>query len=172
MTQATHNTPLLATDPAFSPDSKVWVYTASRTLNAQEAAYAQQNLDAFCAQWTAHNHALKARGEMFDRQFLFLMVDESQAGASGCSIDKSVHFIEQLGEALRVDFFERMRFAWVNEAGDLQYGPRSEFSESVVAGTIGADTLVADTLIQTKAQLTEKWLIPFGKSWHRRLTAV
>lgn len=162
-------TPALASIPAFSPDSKVWVYTSNRPLTPEESTFAQKNLDAFCQQWTAHNQALKATGEVFENQFLMLMVDETQAGASGCSIDKSVHFLEELGEAIGADFFERMRFAWVDASGAMRFANRPEFSTLVAAGEISSETLVADTMVQTKAQLSEKWLTPFGKSWHRRI---
>lgn len=161
--------PAIAHTPAFSPDSRVWVYTSSRPLTEEEAAMAQKKLDAFCRQWTAHNQALKATGEVIENQLLILMVDETQAGASGCSIDKSVHFLEQLGEAIGTDFFERMRFAWVDSNGAMQFANRPEFVSLVQEGKIGADTLVADTLVQTKAQLAEKWLVPFASSWHKRL---
>jgi hypothetical protein len=162
-------TPIIANDPTFSPASRVWVYTVNRPLTEAETVFAQKNLDAFCQQWTAHNQALLAKAEVFENQFVILMVDESQAGASGCSIDKSVHFLEQLGEEIGADFFERMRFAWVDETGKLRFASRPEFVTLARAGKIGNETLVADTLVQTKAQLVEKWLVPVSQSWHKRL---
>ncbi len=162
-------TPIIANDSKFSPDSRVWVYTSNRTLSEAESKFAQSNLDAFCQQWTAHNQALLAKAEVLENQFIILMVDETQAGASGCSIDKSVHFLEQLGAEIKADFFERMRFAWVNEQGELQVASRPEFVAFAREGKISSETLVADTLVQTKAQLAEKWLVPFGSSWHKRL---
>lgn len=161
-------TPALAGADGFAPESRVWVYTCNRPLDGSEAGMAQQALDAFTRQWTAHDRALQAAGEIFDRQFAILMVDESRAGASGCSIDKSVHFLEQLGQELGVDFFERMRFAWLDN-GNLHYADRNGLSEQVANGSIGPDTLMVNTLAQTKQELSEKWLLPFGKSWHRRL---
>lgn len=161
--------PSIATVSTFSPESRVWVYTSNRPLSSEEAAFAQKNLNAFCQQWTAHNHALKAQAEVFENQWLILMVDETQAGASGCSIDKSVHFLEQLGEALGVDFFDRMRFGWVDEKGQMQFANRNEFAALVNEGKVAPETLVADTLVQTRSQLADKWLVPFSKSWHRRL---
>jgi hypothetical protein len=162
-------TPLLAHDPSFSPDSRVWVYTSSRPLAEAEVVFVQKNLDAFCQQWTAHNNALKAKAEVFENQLIVLMVDETQAGASGCSIDKSVHFLEQLGAEIGTDLFERMRFAWVDGNGQMQFDHKFDFTKQVQAGTISDDTLVADTLVQNKAQLAEKWLVPFGRSWHKRI---
>ena len=161
--------PQITTDPNFSPESRVWVYTSNRPLTEEESAFAQKHLDAFCRQLTAHNQALLAKAEVLEHQFIVLMVDESQAGASGCSIDKSVHFLEGLGAEIGADFFERMRFAWVDAQGEVRFANRPEFVGLVREGKIGADTLVADTLVQTKAQLAEKWLVPFGQSWHRRL---
>ncbi len=160
--------PKLASSTEFAPESRVWTYTASRGLSDSEAQAVQTALNAFVRQWTAHNESLKASAEVFQNQFVILMVDESQAGASGCSIDKSVHFLEDLGQRLGVDFFERMRFAWV--AGDaLQFGDRQEFGQAVQAAQIADNTLMINTLVQNKKELQEKWLVPFSQSWHRRL---
>ena len=161
-------TPSLAHDPAFSPESRVWVYTANRPLTDAEVFSTQKALDAFVRQWTAHNQALLAKAEVFQNQFVVLMVDETRAGASGCSIDKSVHFLEGLGQELGVDFFERMRFAW-SENGELLFADRAEFAAHVGDGHISDETPVVNTLAQTKRELEEKWLVPFGKSWHRKL---
>jgi len=162
------NTPALARDTAFAPESRVWVYTAARPLTDAEAAMAQQALDAFARQWTAHNQALQARAEVFQNQYIILMVDETRAGASGCSIDKSVHFLENLGQQLDVDLFERMRFAWM-ENETLHFADRGEFAALVRAGRIATDTPVVNSLAQTREDLAKKWLLPFGESWHRRL---
>ncbi len=166
---STLTTPRLASAPHFSPDSRVWVYIAERDLSEQESAYAEQQLADFCRQWTAHNQQLLAASEVFDRQFVLLMVDETQAGASGCSIDKSVHFLENLGQSIGADLFERMRFGWIDDAGILHMNRRDEFAQLVQSGSIVTDTLVVNTLVQTKRDLEAKWLMPYGQSWHRRV---
>lgn len=163
--------PKLADFSQFSPDSRVWVYVCNRPLAAEEAAEVQHHLDLFCQQWTAHNQALQAVGEVFENQFVILMVDETRAGASGCSIDKSVHFLEQLGANIGVDFFERMRFAWLAADNRLHFANPSELSAAVKSQQVTDDTLMANTLVQTKRDLAEKWLLPFNKSWHRRIAA-
>jgi hypothetical protein len=161
--------PKTATLTDFSPDSRVWVYVCDRALTNEQAAHIQQELDFFCRQWTAHNQALKAVGEVFEGQMLILMVDETQAEASGCSIDKSVHFLEQLGDAMQVNFFERMRFAWLGQNGTLHFANRSELISALGAGQVTENTLMANTMVKTKQELQEKWLLPFQQSWHRRL---
>ena len=163
--------PKTASLPGFSPESRIWVYVSSRPLTEAEAESAQKQLNAFCQQWTAHNQSLMANAEVFNQQFVVLMVDESRAGASGCSIDKSVHFLETLGANLQVDFFERMRFAWVDEQGAFQFGNKAELAAAVNAQHINEHTLMANPLVQTKQEFNEKWLLPFHQSWHRRIAA-
>ncbi len=160
---------LLAHDTTLSPDSRIWVYTASRRLTDAEADVTRQQLASFVRTWTAHNQALLAKSEVLENQFLILVVDETQAGASGCSIDKSVHFLEQLGQQLGLDWFERMRFGWVNSAGQLQVADRAEFAALRQDGTITETTLVANTLVEKRGQLADQWLVPYARSWHRRL---
>lgn len=162
-------TPNLSQLHDFSPDSRVWVYVCNRPLTETEANTVQQELHVFCQQWTAHNQALLATAEVFEKQFVFLMVDETRAGASGCSIDKSVHFLEQLGDTMNVDFFERMRFAWLGADNQLQFANQQELAHAVKNQQITEDTLMANTLVQSKRDLAEKWLQPFNKSWHRRI---
>ena len=160
--------PALAAAPGFAPQSRVWVYVANRPLTAEEAQFAQDHLDNFARQWVSHNVALKAAGEVFNRQIILLMVDETHNSAGGCSIDKSTHFLEALGQRLGIDLFDRMQFAWVQ--GDaLHFGNRDTLTTQVAQRQITDNTLMLNTMVQTKADLQDKWLLPFAQSWHRRL---
>jgi hypothetical protein len=165
---STELTPRLAFNEAFSPESRVWIYAAERPLTEAEAAAVQEALDEFAQRWTAHNQALQAAGELFHRQLIVLMVDETKAGASGCSIDASVHFLEALGHQLGVDLFDRMQFGLV-EDGALQIVRRDELASALREGRVNADTLVANTLAPTRRALREQWLQPLNQSWVRRV---
>src|ERR1700748_2929644 len=96
----------------FSQNSRVWVYQADRKLSDKETQQVQILLDNFTTGWTAHNNQLKAKGEVRYNRFLILMVDESQAGASGCSIDKSVHFMQHIEQQLGIKLFDRFNLAY------------------------------------------------------------
>lgn len=161
--------PALAGAEAFSPLSRVWIYVADRDLSAQEKEAVQGHLDIFCRQWTAHNLALRARGEVFAGRVLLLMVDETQAGASGCSIDKSVHFLEALGAELQVDWFDRMQFGWVSQDGAVRLVSKAVFEEKIKTGEIGPETPVLNTLADTKDALRNNLWTPFQESWQKRL---
>ncbi len=161
-------TPDIAYLPNFDDASRVWVYVASRPLSEVEVAALQEALDDFVQRWTAHNRALKAVGEVFARQFVVLAVDETAAPASGCSIDHSVHFLEAMSYQLGVDLMDRMHFGWIEE-GRLHVAHRDEFARRVAQQHIRPDTLVVNTLVQTRRDLRERWLVPFGQSWHQRV---
>ena len=61
-----------------------------------------------------------------------------------------------------------MRFAWA-ENGSLRFADRRGLIAEVEKSAIRPDTLMVNTLVQTKRDLKEKWLLPFAQSWHRRI---
>lgn len=165
---ATSFYPTITNDARFAPETRIWVYPCSRQLTDDEAKFAENQLLAFCRNWTAHNQALRATAEVFENRLVILAVDETQAGASGCSIDKSVHFLENLGQQLSVDFFDRMQFAWL-DGNAVVFGNQTALTQANEAGKIAPETLMLNTLAQTRRELADLWLLPFSKSWHRRL---
>lgn len=151
----------------LSPDSRIWIYQSSRAFSPTEVAKVKAAATQFVAQWTAHNHALLAKADVLHNRFVVLAVDESQAGASGCSIDKSVHFMQQLGGELGVDFFNRLDFAYRAADGSLQTAHKDDFATLYKNGAITTETPVFNNLIQTLGDLPHKWEIPLGQSWHK-----
>ncbi|MGN6180732.1 MAG: ABC transporter ATPase [Mucilaginibacter sp.] len=152
----------------FSQNSRVWIYQSNRKLNDAEANKLQQQLNNFTAGWTAHNHQLKAGAEIRYNRFIVLIVDESQAGASGCSIDKSVNFLHQAEEEYGINLFDRFNLAY-RSGDEVLAVDRSEFEELLKQGTINSNTIVFNNLVQNLAELETKWEVPFKESWHPRL---
>ena len=152
----------------YPPESRVWIYTSSRQLNAEEADKALQMALGFVQDWTSHDRRLRAHAELAGGRFLILLVDESAAGASGCGIDKSVRFVQQLGEQLGTDFFDRLLFAY-QENGQVQVAHRDEFAARYRNGAIHDGTLVFNPLVNNKGELANRWLLPLGESWHRQM---
>ncbi len=147
--------------------TRVWIYQANRPFGENEIPALKETVDRFAQNWVSHNRQLRAHGDVLHRRFIVLMVDESQADASGCSIDKSVYFLKQIEQAYGVDLFDRMTFTWL-EGEEVKSAPSAEFAALYQQGKINSGTLVFDNLIQTKGELEEKWLKPLNESWHRR----
>ncbi|MFB9842640.1 ABC transporter ATPase [Mucilaginibacter ginsenosidivorans] len=152
----------------FSEHSRVWVYQSDKELTDEQVLGLLSRLNKFAAEWTAHNHQLKAKAEVRYKRFLILIVDESQAGASGCSIDKSVNFMKGIEREFGINLFDRFNFAYRDREKVLS-APRSEFEELLKSGRIGTNTIVFNNLVQDLLQLETKWEVPFKESWHPAL---
>lgn len=149
--------------------NRVWIYQADRFLTAVEVSEIIDLAQHFLASWTAHGSALAGKVTLIDNLFLILEVDEEVAGVTGCSIDKSVHFIKSLGKKFGIDFFDRMRVSYIDVEGKLQLASREEFQALVNSNTVNADTLVYNNLIQASEELSTNWKIPFSQSWHSKV---
>jgi hypothetical protein len=152
----------------FSEQSRVWIYQSDRELSDAQAAKILDQLNGFAAEWTAHNHQLKAKAEIRYNRFLILIVDESQAGASGCSIDKSVNFMKKLEQQFGINLFDRFNFAY-REGEQVISAPRHQFEELLKTKKINSQTIVFNNLVHDLQQLETKWEVPFKDSWHQQL---
>ena len=151
----------------FPASTRVWVYQADRPFTPTESVQLKEIVDRFAQHWASHNRQLRAHGDLLHGRFILLMVDENQADASGCSIDKSVHFLQQVETEFGVGLFDRMTFTWMDE-GEVKAADSMEFARLYQAGEINDQTLVFDNLVKTKGELDEKWLRPLAQSWHKR----
>jgi hypothetical protein len=152
----------------FSENSRVWIYQSNKELTADQTAQLEGQLNAFAQNWTAHNNQLKATAIVQYNRFIILVVDENQAGASGCSIDKSVRFMKDLENEYQINLFDRFNLAY-RDGEEIKSVSRNEFEELIKAGTITENTIVFNNLVQTLAELNTKWEVPLKDSWHIQL---
>lgn len=151
------------------PDTtRVWVYQSNRPFPKNAIQEVKAKIKAFVNSWASHGSHLNAFGDLLHQQFIVLMVDESQAGASGCSIDSSVYFLKSLQGEYNVDLFDRMTFTYL-EGDEVKTVPRMVFGELYRDGKITDQTLVFDTLVNNKGDFEKKWVKPLGQSWHKRM---
>jgi hypothetical protein len=152
----------------LSNTTRLWVYQANKPFPSDAVPEIRSNLQAFARQWVSHNRQLKADADVLHDRFVILMVDESQADASGCSIDSSVHFLKKLQAEYGVDLFDRMYFSYQDGDG-VHTVSREEFARRYAEGQINDHTMVFDTLVESKAAFDKGWLKPLSESWHARL---
>lgn len=152
----------------FSPASKIWIYQSNRELTETETVKAKQLLNQFASSWTAHNQQLKAAAQILHNRFIILMVDETQSGASGCSIDKSVRFIQEVEDEFNIDLFDRFNTAYF-EGDHIQTANREELEALLKQGKVNHETIVFNNMVSTFGDLQTKWKAPFKNSWHARV---
>ena len=100
-------------------------------------------------------------------QFLIIGVNEAVNEASGCSIDKSVNFIRELGNALNIDLLQRSKIA-VKKNAQVQLIDFSEIKTAIGEGLISRETEVFNNAIVTKLDLESNWILPAADSWIKR----
>lgn len=152
---------------ALDDSSKVWIYQTNRIINYDELDYARPIIHDFLDAWTSHNQQLITYGNIFHQRFLAFFVDESVAGASGCSIDKSVHFVENLGVEINVDFFDRENFTYLQD-DDVRDVNKNDLKKYYQEHFIDDNTLFFDNLVTTKRDFLKNWIKPLNNSWHKR----
>ena len=149
---------------SFSPESRVWIYQADRTLNEFEVLQMETILKEFATQWTAHQMPLKASTEIRFNRFIIFYVYENENSISGCGIDKSVQLIKKIEQELNVNFFNRTQIAYQtkNEIKTfLMHDAQKLFDEKAIA----ADTIIFNNLVANKAELENEWQHRLDQSW-------
>ena len=153
---------------ALPPATRLWIYQSNQPFEDKDIPELKQHVQDFAQQWISHNRQLRAHGDVLHNRFVVLMVDESQADASGCSIDKSVYFLKNLQAEYGVDLFDRMRFSYL-DGEDVKTVSREEFAILYAEGKINNETMVFDTLVNNKGDFDQAFLKPLKESWHKRM---
>jgi hypothetical protein len=149
-------------------DARVWVFAAERGLTPAEADAVLGTVDGFLGVWAAHGRPLRSARELRESQFLIVAVDESAAGASGCSVDALVREIRALERELGVTLVDHGPVVF-REGGAVRRVPRDEFAELARAGRVTPETVVFDNTISRLAALRGGgWELPASASWHGR----
>jgi hypothetical protein len=153
----------------LASESRIWIYGAERALTAAETTSVRTRLQEFVAGWVSHRQELRAGADVLYNRFVVVAVDETKAEASGCSIDGSVRFLQELGAEIGVDFFNRMRFSYRDTKGEIQTISRDEFKFMYKNDQLENNTPVFDTLIKEMGELRQIFERPLEDSWHSRM---
>ncbi|SHH09919.1 ABC transporter ATPase [Flagellimonas flava] len=150
------------------PDTaRIWIYQSNRSFSAEELVEVEQALSGFLTEWTAHGSALHAGFEIKYKRFIIIGLDQSNASASGCSIDASVHFIQTLEQKYGVELLDRMNVSF-KQGEFVAYKSLKDFKKMAKDKAISKNTTVFNNLVANKLEYLEHWEIPAGESWHSR----
>lgn len=151
---------------ALPDESKTWVYQCAEPVTDDQAEQIRNELYEFTMQWQSHGVELDCYANLFHNQFLVFVADPSNL-PSGCSIDASVHFVQQLGTRHGKDFMDRTTFAYMD--GDhVKTIHKDDLKEAYGQGIIGDETFMFNNLVSGKDQFLMEWIIPLNQSWHKK----
>jgi len=146
------------------PYSRIWIYQADRPFSHEEEKVISNSLLSFCTQWEAHGNPLQTSFKIEYHQFVILTVDESSAGASGCSIDGSVRILKELGNRLVIDFFDRGRVAFLENHNINTYS-LPQLKSLFESGELTSASQTFNNLVANKAEWETSWKTSVQKSW-------
>jgi hypothetical protein len=149
-------------------NARVWVYQSSTSLSEEQVNTILRKGQAFIESWTAHGASLKASFDVLYNRFIIISVDEQQAMASGCSIDKSLSFIKSLEQEFNLQLLDRMQVAY-RRGDDIEVCSLQEFEKLAGKGLVNASTIVFNNMVSTKAAFDSTWEVPITESWQRRV---
>lgn len=152
------------------PDSaRVWVFASDRPLDDNAASRLLGEVDRFLAHWQAHGHPLDGARDWRYGRFLTIAVDQTTAGASGCSIDGLYRALRALQDALGTNLLAGGVLHYRDAAGDVTAVSRAEFAARAANGEITRDTVVFDLSVDALGNWRERFETPASAGWHVRL---
>jgi hypothetical protein len=151
-------------DSNFDPSSRVWIYQASRIFSIGEALEIEEMLTGFTEDWKSHGTPVKGAAYLLFGRFIVLMADETATGISGCSTDSSVRLVKDIEQRFSVNMFDRVTLAFVVK-DKIELLPLTQLPYAISNGFVTPDTLYFNNLVESKAALEDKWIVPLKESW-------
>lgn len=147
--------------------SRIWIYQCNRSFSQQELQELQAHLNEFIQDWTAHGSDLKAGYEIKYKRFIILALDQSQTMASGCSIDASVRFIQEIEKKYAVELLDKMNVSY-KQGEFIAYKSLVDFKKMAKQKAVSKNTIVFNNLVTNKGEYMQHWEVPASESWHNR----
>ncbi|WGD34475.1 ABC transporter ATPase [Olleya sp. YS] len=147
--------------------SRVWIYQANRSFSDSELEEIKSKLDSFIEGWTAHGSDLKAGYDIRYKRFIIIALDQELNVATGCSIDASVTFIQQLEKDYNVDLLDKMNVSY-KQGEFVAHKTLTDFRKMAKDKAVSKKTIVFNNLVTNIGELNESWEVPASQSWHNR----
>ncbi len=148
-------------------DSKIWIYQSNRKFSDDEMTEIENDLKPFIENWSAHGTALEASYLLKYNRFIILAVNQEVQQATGCSIDSSVAFIQNLEQKYQVDLLDKMNVTFKN-GEHIAHKTLIDFKRMAKEKAVTENTIVFNNLVNTIEEFNDNWEVPAGESWHSR----
>ena len=148
-------------------ESKVWIYQANRSFTDQEIEEIQSRLNEFIQNWTAHGGDLESGYCIKYKRFIVIGLNQYLNQATGCSIDASVHFIQQLEKDFSVDLLDKMNVSY-KQGEFIAYKTLTDFRKMAQEKAVSKNTIVFNNLVANLVEFNQGWELPVKDSWHSK----
>ena len=148
------------------PDAaRVWIFGSDRPLTESGTETLLKGVEAHLVDWKAHGEPLTVGMQFRDSRFFVVAVDQSTAGASGCSIDGLFRVLQGIEKTIGASLVGGGRVFYRDSVAAVQSVPRSDVSAHAANGAITKDTVVFDTSITDLGQFRSGFEKRAKESW-------
>ncbi len=148
-------------------ESRIWIYQSNRKFTDAEMTEIEGLVQVFVENWSAHGTSLEASFTTKYNRFIVLAVNQEVQAATGCSIDSSVTFIQELEKKYEVDLLDKMNVTFKN--GEfIAHKSLIDFKKMAKEKAVSGTTIVFNNLVNTIQEFNEAWEVPAEDSWHSR----
>ncbi len=151
----------------LADNARIWIFQSKNKLEEKEEAFINQELTEFTASWQAHGNDLLAAHKIYHNRFVIVALDEASYQATGCSIDKLTHLVLKMEKEFGLNLLDRMQIAFLEDEEVLSL-PMSKF-KAKIGSEFSKSTMVFNNMIETKADLFDKWNVELKDSWHKQM---
>lgn len=148
-------------------ESRIWIYQSNRKFSDDEVTEIENDLKAFVEDWSAHGTSLEASFILQYNRFIILAVNQEVQQATGCSIDRSVEFIQALEQKYKVDLLDKMNVTY-RQGEYITHKSLLDFKRMAKEKAVSSNTIVFNNLVNTIEEWKESWEVPAAESWHSR----
>ena len=149
--------------------SRTWVFGSDRDLDKGASDLLLNEVDRFLSQWHAHGSPLTAARDWKYDRFLTVAVDQSTAGASGCSIDGLFRSLKAMEPRLGASLVTSGLVFYRDSKGAIQSVDRERFTALSGEGKIKPNTRVFDPTVTTLREWRARFELDAAQSWHAGL---
>jgi len=148
-------------------ESRIWIYQSNRKFSDEEMTEIEPAVQNFIENWTAHGTSLEASYLIKYNRFIIFSVNQETQSSTGCSIDASVQFIQELEQKYQVDLLDKMNVTFKN--GEfIAHKSLIDFKKMAKDKAVTGATIVFNNLVNTIEEFNEAWEVPAEESWHSR----
>lgn len=148
-------------------ESKIWIYQCNRKFSEEEIAAIESSLQFFLENWASHGTSLEASYKIKYNRFIIIAVNQEVQVATGCSIDASVQFIQNLEQKYSVDLLDKMNVSF-KQGEFITHKTLLEFKKLAKDKSVSENTIVFNNLVNSIEEMNESWEVAAIDSWHGR----
>ena len=147
-------------------DSRIWIYQSNREFTDDEVKDISLELNEFQNSWESHGKSVLSGYQIKYNRFIVIAAD-SRIDVSGCSIDSSVNFIQNLEARYKIGLLDKMNVAYRGDS-DIKVVSIKEFKSLVKDKSVTESTIVFNNMVSNISEYDKYWEVSIKDSWHNQ----